>query len=195
MSRLTGSGIKCDLFLPCIALAAAAQILAPWSAKVFFAALAVIFGILAGRMIVCIRRKNIHAVLLLILTVLVGAVVIGNTPALMRETRLNRKCYDDFAAAAWSAIGDRQLYIFGGDESIRGSMPFYGNRMVTILPDTPSLMECMNQNNSPHAIMMIEGTFNHFSRKKDFAGRLLNRRIVKPGFPKKSDTFVLLLHD
>ena len=194
LSSLNDREIRRGLFLPCIVFALAAQLLAPWSATGFLILASVMFGILAVGVICCIRRKNPHCILLLILSGLIGAVILGNTPEIMRKTRLNRKCYDSFAASVWETIGERKLFIFGCDESIRGSMPFYGDRTVTMLPDESDLLKHMEQTDI-QAVMMTEGSFNSLSRKNDFAQRLRGCRIVRPDFPQKAGTFVLLMQN
>ena len=184
--------ILTGLLLPCALFAASAQAVSPFSVRGY---LVVCGGIYAGILLmlaVNVWRKVQAGVLLLILSGTIGAIIIGNTPAVMRTTRLNRKCYDELARAAWRMIGDRPLFMRGGDESIRGAMPFYGNRQVTIL-HSPAMLSERIASREPQALMMVEGDFKRMLASPEFAGHMAAYRIARLNFPGKADSFVLLL--
>jgi hypothetical protein len=110
----------------------------------------------------------------------------------MRNSRLNRKCYDDVAMTAWKMIGKRPLYIFRADESIRGAMPFYGGRRVDVIFPLDALMERLKRR-EPQALMMISEDFNELMAIPEFSRCVKAYRIERPDIPKKADSFVLLL--
>lgn len=182
------------LVLPCVLFAASAQFVSPFSVRIYLAVCGGIYAGLALMLGVNIRRKIPAGILLTILAGLIGATIIGNTPAVMRTTRLNRKCYDELARAAWRAIGDRPLYMRGGDESIRGAMPFYGNRQVTILLSSEMLLKQLAVR-EPQAVMMVAKDFDRMKTSPKFAGHMAAYRIERLKFPGKSESFVLLLSE
>ena len=139
-----------------------------------------------------IRRKAPAGILLLVLSGMIGGVILGNTPAVMRNTRLNRKCYDELARTAWKLIGERPLSILGGDESIRGAMPFYGNRQVDVMLSNAVLMERIVRQDS-QALMLTAEDFNRLLAVPEFSSSLNAYRIEQLDFPDKADSFVLLL--
>ena len=189
---LAGKDIPACLIVPCLLFAAAAQFVSPVSVRIFW----IVCGLtgLWLLLMVCLslRRKSAVGILLLFLSGCIGGVIIGNTPAVMRNSRLNRKCYDDVAMAAWKMIGNRPLYIFRADESIRGAMPFYSGRRVEVIFMLTALAERLNRS-EPQALMMISEDFNELMAVPEFTRCVKAYRIERPDIPKKADSFVLLL--
>ena len=86
------------------------------------------------------------------------------------------------------------LFILGGDESIRGSMPFYGNRKVSILLSPPMLLERIARRDL-QALMMTDGDFNRMLSTPEFARHMDSYHVERLDFPGKADSFVLLLSE
>jgi len=180
------------LILPCFLLALNAQFISSISLRMHWF---VFGGIYLGLLLLLglfIKRKSASGILLLVLSGCIGGVIIGNTPAVMRNSRLNRKCYDDVAASAWKMIGKRPLYIFRADESIRGAMPFYGGRRVDVIFPIDALMERL-KHREPQALMMISEDFNELMAIPEFSRCAKTYRIERSDIPRKADSFVLLL--
>ena len=189
---LAGKDIAACLIVPCLLFAAAAQTVSPVSVPMFWivcGGIGLWLLLMAG---LSLRRKSAVGILLLFLSGCIGGVIIGNTPAVMRKSRLNRKCYDDVAGAAWKMIGKRPLYIFRADESIRGAMPFYGGRRVHVIFPFAALMERLNRR-EPQALMMICEDFSELMAIPEFSRCVKAYRIERPDIPRKADSFVLLL--
>lgn len=179
------------LFLPTALFAAAAQLGTLLSARGCYLLFAAAAGVLLALFAAAVRRRNTVRIIFLVLAGAVGAVLLGNTPAVMRTTRLHRKCYHDLVPEVWRAVGERRLFLYGGDESIRGSVPFYGNRPVTILPELEDLRRQLAQPGA-QAVMMERGAFRKLMKKKAL-GDLKRYAEFCPEFPDKADDFVVLL--
>lgn len=57
-------------------------------------------------------KRRFSAAVFLLLTGAACGVVLGNTPEVMRKTRLNRKCLYDVVPRIFSLVGDRKLFLF-----------------------------------------------------------------------------------
>lgn len=189
---LAGKVIPACLIVPCLLFAAAAQIVSPVSVGIYWNVCGVVYLGLFLMFCFFVRRKSAAGLLLLFLSGSIGGVIIGNTPAVMRNSRLNRKCYDDVAGAAWKMIGKRPLYIFRADESIRGAMPFYGGRRADVIFTFDALLERLKRR-GPQAVMMICEDFSKLMAIPEFSRCVKAYRLERPDIPGKADSFVLLL--
>lgn len=180
------------LTAPCLGFAAVSAAAGMGNAKICLILYGVLFLGLLLRALLRIRRKAWSGVLLPVLAGLIGAVMLGNTPCVMRGTRLNRKCYDDFSRTVWQRVGDRQLYLYGGDESIRGALPFYGNRKLIILISRAELLETAEAQGA-RAVLLTAETFGNLSQQPEFSRLPDQFRIERPDSAGKSESFVLLL--
>ena len=177
--------------LPCFLLAAAAEFLAPFSLPVFFAAVGVLAAAMAVLAVRFIQARAFRAVGFLILAVLVGGVVIGNVPELMRRTRLHRKCYRGFSLRVGGIAGTRQIHLHGGDESIRGSLPFFGDRPVKML-SKEELFKFMETPGLDRIVLMTSGRRKRLVREEETFRRLVLRWKETPfDLPDKADSFVM----
>ena len=73
-------------------------------------------------------KKQYNQALFLALAIQVGAVIIGNTPEVIYETRLNEKTYGEMARWIGKRTGGRTVYLYYPDDYLRGSVAFYNNR-------------------------------------------------------------------
>lgn len=155
-----------------------------------FAAAAAVFLALSA---MALLRRNTVRIIFLVTAGTIGGVMLGNTPVLMRETRLHRKCYHDLVPEVWRAAGERPLFFYGSDESIRGCLPFYGNRMVTVLPTLEDLQRQLARREA-QAVMMDRDTFQKLVKRNDL-GDLGRYAVFCPEIPDKANDFLVLLSE
>ena len=180
------------LVLPTVLFAVAAQLGAWFPARIIWMLFAA--GVLVTAMLLAaaIRQKAAVRILFLILSGAIGAVLLGSTPEIMRGTRRHRKCYHDLVPEVWRAVGERPLFLHAShDESIRGSVPFYGNRAVTVLPKREELQRQLAQPGA-QAVMMNRDDFRELMEQKAL-GSLSHYTVFRLDFPEKADEFLLLL--
>lgn len=138
-----------------------------------------------------IRTKRLDGVLFAILAVMLCGIALGNTPELMRKTRLNRKCFLEFAAYVWEQNGDRTLYIFSGDETLRGSIPFYGNRDTVAIRHQERLVEQLRTGESI-SVIMPHRLYQELEMAPEVAEILPQYEVILPPFPGLMTCFALL---
>ncbi len=138
-----------------------------------------------------VRRAPVKVVVA-VLSLIICGVLIGNTPQLMRRTRQNRKCFLEFSAAVGQEVGERRLAILGGDETLRGSIPFYGDRDVVALAQADILLKAM-QRDPELCVLMPKQHWNFVKGEPQFIKILRRKRIHSPDFPRLMDTFYLIL--
>ncbi|MFA7184239.1 MAG: glycosyltransferase family 39 protein [Victivallales bacterium] len=115
-----------------IPAAFAAALLAPFFPPAYIIAVSVWMGgfiLLAAASLLKMRFERAAFV---ICGIILCGIILGNTPEVMRKTRLNRKCHIDLAKYVFPKVGDKRLYVCGGCETLRGSMLFYGNSRVIV---------------------------------------------------------------
>ena len=178
--------------LSCVLFAASAQFAAPVSLTLFW----VLTGVTGAAMLYALadrlRKKSFADVFPLILAGLIGGVIIGNTPEVMVRTRLHRKCYCDFAPRLRSAAGDRRLFLRGGDESIRGCLPFFGNRPIWMIPTDEELAVFLKEPRRDRVLLFPEGRFRKLEKDEELSGLTRGWRATHFDLPEKADSFVLL---
>lgn len=189
---------RCFL-LPLLLCAGIVQGISGWSVT----AAAVVYGIgivvALAAFAVLLRRRRFTAALMLAAAAGISGVVFGNAPEVMRLTRLERKNYYDLAPVVWREVGDRELCMYGGDESIRGALAFYGGRTLVILPGDDMFFLRMahprggDGKGRESAFCFIREHFRRFMEDPGFAALAKQYREFRPDFPKKADSFVLLI--
>ena len=117
---------------------------------------------------------------------------------MLRHTRTERKNYCDLAPAVWREVGDRELCMNSGDESIRGALAFYGKRELVMIPGRKMLLDSMKAprgaaGGRERAFFFVDSHFELLRRHRDFAELLAEYREIRPDFPDKADSFVLLI--
>jgi|GEM_PF-1318474 len=193
MADPSQSDLMAGLVLPCAGFAAVSASSSFQNRTVCLILYGIIYLAILVRFLLRFKPAAPGRILLPVLAGLIGGVMLGNTPVIMRETRLNRKCYDELALTAWKLAGPRQFYIYGGDESIRGALPFYGNRKITVLTSQAELMETLAAGTKMQAIMLTTETFERFSKETEFKKYQKKYQIAPLDFPGKADSFVLML--
>ena len=178
-------------FLPCVLFAAAAEFVTPFSLPFFFVLIGVLTAAMAVLAVRFLRARAFRPVCLLILAGLVGGVVVGNAPELMRRTRLHRKCYRGFSLRLGEIAGRRKIYLSGGDESIRGSLPFFGNRPVEMFLSKEELFKFMEKPESDRIVLMTSDRCRGFSKEEAFRRRASHWEETLFDLPDKADSFVM----
>ena len=191
-----GEDFSCRRFfqlfcLPCVLIAAAAEFAAPFSLTLFFVLIGVLAAAMAVSAVRLLRTRAFRPVVLLILAGLVGGVVIGNVPELMRRTRLHRKCYRSFSLRIGEIAGRRKIYLRGGDESIRGCLPFFGDRPIEVLSSEEALFKLLEKQEDDRVVLMPGDRRRKFADEETF--RRLSSLWEETLFdlPDKADSFVM----
>ncbi len=83
--------------------------------------------------LICIIKERLSQGLLIIFAMFTCLVVMLNTPNIMSITGLGRKCHINLAKDVFNKVGNKNLYIYGGCETLRGSIPFYGKRYIPVI--------------------------------------------------------------
>ena len=104
-------------------------------------------------------KRYFGSVVFLCLALALSGVVIGNTPKLIYETRLKKKCYAVLAKVVWSQVGDRTLYLYRPHDILRGSIPFYGGRLTPEI-DRPAQLRSVLESGKKNFIMMRKDLFD-----------------------------------
>lgn len=137
-------------------------------------------------------NRRYSSVVLLSLTGAVCGTVLGNVPEVMRLTRLNRKNLYDVAPQVWEKVGNRKLFLFAGDETFRGSIPFYGGCTVTALKQLIQLRNAMEEKQDA-VFLMAQSSFQRIESYPDWRDVLRRFRAVPVSRPGLYDDFVLLM--
>ena len=183
-----------SFIIPLLCFAVASQILSYISLTGCFILYGLVWlwlGYLGIRMIL---RRQFSWIVLPILTGLLGGVMLGNTPELMERSRVARKCYCKVAEMVWREAGNRKLCLLATEESIRGAIPFYGNRDIDLLTDYKTLCKRLALPGN-QAFLLYKTSYREFCEDPEFAVPAQKYRVFFPDVPKKSDTFVLLVSD
>ncbi len=166
--------------------------IAPFSWTGYWIAMGLVLAAGAVRLLLSLHRRAPEKVLFAVLALVICGVVIGNTPQQIRRTRQNRKCFIELAGAVWQEVGPRRLAILGGDETLRGSIPFYGNRDVVAIPGEEKMMEAMRKD--PELCVLIpKRRYKHAGNDQRFREALRGKRAHPLEFPRLVDSFILFL--
>ena len=165
--------------------------LAPTYPKVYIIAGIVWMSLCLFAGIINIIKIHLTRGLLIIFAVLTCLVIIFNTPDVMRKTGLNRKCHIDLAKDVFAQVGNKNLYIYGGDETLRGSMPFYGKRHVPVIIGHAAFKEVLSHGKN-NFVIIINNHLRIMSNDKEII-RVLSHCEVKPlPYKNLSDDYTLI---
>ncbi len=181
-----------SFIIPLFCFSAASQILSFFSLASCFIMYGLVWLWLGYQVIRLILRRRSSRIVLPVFAGLLGGVMLGNTPELMVRSRVARKCYCQVAKAVWRETGNRKLCLLTREESIRGAIPFYGNRDIDLLTDYKTLCKRLALSEN-QAFLLYKRNYREFLKDPQFAVSAQKYRIFFPDFPKKSDAFVLLV--
>lgn len=145
--------------------------------------IALLYGIISA------ISRHYTRVAFIALAIALGVVIICNNPEIMNKTRLSRKCYLGLARDVWLKVGNNNLYVFGRSETLRGSIPFYGNRQVMAFNDFSALAETLDRNPDDFVIM-TSGDFVRFVKSRLNADQTTYKTIELPPY-RLDENYVL----
>ena len=137
-------------------------------------------------------KRRFSAAVYLILTAVVCGVVLGNTPEVMRKTRLNRKNLYDTSPQVWSQVGNRKLVLYSGDETFRGSIPFYGSRTTPAIKNEEKLMKTL-VSEPETCLLLYQNRFQRMSGKSAWKKVFKRYRVIPVSRKKLYEDFILLI--
>ena len=115
----------------------------------------------------------------------------GNTPEVMRKTGLNKKCHIDMAKYIFDKIGDKKLYVYGGCETLRSSMPFYGKRHVPSISGYEHLEKVLSSGKS-NFVIVVDNDLKRMREGKELSRLLGHCKITPVPFDNLSDDYLLI---
>lgn len=143
-------------------------------------------------MVSCVWQRRSSAAVCLILSGAVCGVVLGNTPEVMRKTRLNQKNLYETARQVWDLTGDRKLVLYSGDETFRGSIPFYGNRTTPALKNEEKLRKTLAS--EPDTGLMLDlDQYQKLMSKAEWKNFFARFRVIPVSRDGLYEDFILLL--
>ncbi len=103
------------------------------------------------------KNRSTEAVFL-ISSLMLCAVIIGNSPNVLYELRLKKKCFAPLARSVWSKVGQNDLYLYLPKDTLRGSIPFYGDRLSVEI-DRPQQLRSVLLAGQRNFVLMRTQTF------------------------------------
>lgn len=165
--------------------------LAPVSPKVYIIAAVfwMVLCVIAG--LINIINVRLSQGLLIIFAMFTCLVVTVNTPDIMKITGPGRKCHLDMAKDVFDRVGSKNLYIYAGCETLRGSMPFYGNRYIPVIVDPAGFKKTLRSAKDSF-IIIIDNQLKGLRNDEEMV-RMLEHCKIKPLFHENlCDNFVLI---
>lgn len=175
-----------------VPVAIASLLLAPSLLLTYIIAASVWMGFYALLAAAALIKMRFERAAFIICGVILCGIILGNTPEVMRKTRLNRKCHIDLAKYVFNKVGDKKLYVFGGCETIRGSLPFYGNRPVTATGSMEALKKVLSSGQGDFFIIISKHLKRMRSEDKELAALLSRCRVEELPFANLSDDYTLI---
>ena len=161
------------------------------SVPVFIISVSVWMGLNLILLLLSVVKLRIYQAAFVICGIVLCGVILGNTPEVMRRTGLNRKCYIDMAKYVFKKIGNHKLYVFGGGETVRGSIPFYGKRNIAAVFCFKKLIALLTSK-EPSYVIMFTRTYKHFIADKKNAAKIAACKIIPVPYTKLDEDYVLL---
>ena len=165
--------------------------LAPASSKIYVIAAIVWMVICLLLGIVNIIKIRLSQALLIIFGMSTCLVIMFNTPDVMRRTGLSRKCHIELAKTVFDKVGDGNLYILGGCETLRGSMPFYGKRHVPVIFGCAEVKKVLSSGKN-NFIIIISSHLNNMRNNEEMKRILKRCRISRLPHDNLSDNYTLI---
>ena len=137
-----------------------------------------------------VKRRFVHAVFIVSAMVLCG-IILGNTPEVMRRTRLNRKCYIDMTKHVFEVIGDKELHIFRGSETLRGSIPFYGKRHIPAI-DSHETIKSILANGNGDFILVACNRLRQIQKDKELSRIIASCKVQTLPSVELDEDYVLI---
>jgi len=119
-------------------------------------------------------KKKFTQFCFLFIALSIGTPIIYYAPNVQAEFR-NGRCSLRLAHEVWTRVGDAPLYLYQPRDTIRGSIPFYGNRTVRELGFPEELNAVLLSSHKVY-VLMSDKALVSLQKNKSF----LNRYTVKP---------------
>jgi hypothetical protein len=175
-----------------VPVAIASSLLAPSFTLTYIIAASVWMGGYALLAAAALIKMRFARAAFIICGIILCGIILGNTPAVMRKTRLNRKCHLELAEYVFDRIGNKKLYVFGGCETLRGSMLYYGTDRVCISGSTATMKKVLSSGQGDFYIIITKNLKILCSRDKELARLLKRCRVKELPFSKLSDDYTLI---
>ncbi|MBU8901165.1 MAG: glycosyltransferase family 39 protein [Victivallales bacterium] len=165
--------------------------LAPISVSVYILSVCVwmsaclLFAIISAIKL-CLTRTTF-----IICAILLCLVIMLNTPEVMRTTNLNRKCHFDLAKNVFDEVGDNPLYIFGGCETLRGSIPFYGRRSIPVILSSERFKKVLSSGKN-NFIIIVDNCLNRINKDREIALILSHCKIQTLSHGNLCENYILI---
>ena len=150
-------------------------------------------GLVVALLLTIIRalKKNYLTAIFMLFAIILSGLILSNTPAVMRQSRFNRRCYIDMAKYVFNKTGNHTLYLYGGCETLRGSMPFYGKRQITALVNQNELEKLLCSDPGSFVIMTQE-QLDEIYKNKALSSILSYCKIIIVPYPNLNERYVLV---
>jgi 4-amino-4-deoxy-L-arabinose transferase-like glycosyltransferase len=125
-------------------------------------------------LLILFYKKKFTQFCFLFIALSIGPLLIFYTPNVQAEFR-NGRCSLRLAHEVWARVGDAPLYLYQPRDTIRGSIPFYGNRTIRELDFLDELNAVLLSSQKVFVLMSDKALVN-IQKNKSF----LNRYTVKP---------------
>lgn len=165
--------------------------IAPLSPRIYVIIVIIWMSICLLMCIVSIIKRRLSQGLLIVFAMFTCLVIMLNTPCVMRTTGLNRKCHIDLAKDVFDKVEDRNLYIFGGCETLRGSIPFYGKRHIPVIIGWTEIKKVLSSGKN-NFVIIVSAHLNNMRNDKEM-NRILSHCEINPlPHDNLSDSYTLI---
>ena len=164
--------------------------LAPVASNIYIVTAIVWMSLCIIAALVSIIKMRLSQALLIVFAMFTCLVILVNTPAVMGRMGLSRKCYIDLAKDVFYRTGEKNLHIYGGCETLRGSIPFYGNRHIPVIVGHAAFKKVLLS--SDNFIIITDNQFKSMRNNKETAFILRYCKIERLPHEDLCNNFILI---
>ena len=164
--------------------------LAPVASNIYIVTAIVWMSLCIIAALVSIIKMRLSQALLIVFAMFTCLVILVNTPAVMGRMGLSRKCYIDLAKDVFYITGEKNLHIYGGCETLRGSIPFYGNRHIPVIVGHAAFKKVLLS--SDNFIIITDNQFKSMRNNKETAFILRYCKIERLPHEDLCNNFILI---
>ncbi len=152
--------------------------------------LVMLFGLII--FIKYLKIREYSKIIFLVLAFVLSGVLIGNTPPLMMKTHLGKRCFYGLSKYVWKEVGSKKLYVYMLEETLYGSIPFYGNRTTPLITDYGGLNKVLNSPKESYVIVS-RGLLKEFKESSSIYDRTLKHcRLIYLPFNDLVNKYLLI---
>ena len=174
-----------------IPISIASFIIAPASTIAYIITVSIWMGLCLLPVAVCTWKMRFTNATMVISAIVLCGIILGNTPEVMNKTGLSRKCHMNLAKYVFAKTGDKDFYVFGGCETIRSSMPFYGKRNVPVIKSSNKLKEILCAGRGSYVIIIAK-CLKKILTDKELSQIIKHCKCEPVPFYKLSDDYILI---